>query len=67
MAFSRRENVIVSALLLPAGIAVPVLLLWGFRGQIDLKDPLMWIFQIVWIAVLLSFARSGKRSEGSSR
>lgn len=62
MAFSRKENVAVTAIFLPVGIAVNALLLWGFRHQIDLTDPLFWVLQLVWLTVLSMIGRSANRS-----
>ena len=39
-------------------------LLWGFRDQINLRDPLFWIFQVGWLVVLY---RSGKSANSSRR
>ena len=65
MAFNRKENVVVSATFLPVGIAVNALLLWGFRDQINLTDPLFWVFQLTWLTVLYKFGRSANRSHDS--
>lgn len=67
MAFSRKEHVVVSLLLLPVGIAVNGLLLWGFRNEFNPRDPLFWIIQIAWLAVLYRSFRRGNRSRGLAR
>ena len=67
MAITRQENVVVSLIFLPAGIAVNALLLWGFRDQINLRDPLFWVFQAICLAAFYRIGRAAHGPQGLAR
>ena len=67
MLWSRKENLVTWVILLPLGLTVNALLLWGFRDQINLKDPLSWIFMVAWLAAILRIGRTAKRRAGLAR
>jgi hypothetical protein len=64
---TRKENLVTWVILLPLGLTVNALLLWGFRDQINLKDPLSWLFMVLWLTVIVRIGRTAKRREGLAR
>jgi hypothetical protein len=52
MAVPAKENVVVWMIVIPLGIAVNAVFLWGIRDVIDLTNPFYWIFGLafnVWL------------------
>ena len=58
MALTRKEHILVAVMFLPLGIAVNGVLLWGFREQINLRDPLFWAYFVVVQFALYKIGRS---------
>ena len=65
MALLSKENVVLGVLLLPLGIAVNAVFLWGVRDIVDLKNPLFWVFQVVFQVLLYKIGKRADRSRAS--